>query len=74
MPDLQSWSSHWIPANLTGFGVGTLKASISEYLSSFEVRDIVVPVQGLFAQKLPQYKSEMGSIAFLHADRLVSRQ
>lgn len=60
------------PANLTGFGVGTLKAPITENLQSvcklLNVKDIVVPVKGLFAQTLPQYKSEIGSIALLHAD------
>ncbi|MCU0541346.1 MAG: class I SAM-dependent methyltransferase [Oscillatoriaceae cyanobacterium Prado104] len=61
-----------IPANLTNFGEGTLKASISEHLDKIcellQVRDIVVPVKGLFAQTLPQYKSAIGSIALLHAD------
>jgi predicted O-methyltransferase YrrM len=61
-----------IPANLTSFGEGTLKASISENLDKIckllQVRDIVVPVKGLFAQTLPKYKSAIGSIAFLHAD------
>ncbi len=61
-----------IPANLTGFGEGTLKAPISENLDKIcellQVRDIVVPVKGLFAQTLPKYKSAIGSIAFLHAD------
>jgi predicted O-linked N-acetylglucosamine transferase (SPINDLY family)/glycogen synthase/predicted O-methyltransferase YrrM len=61
-----------IPANLTGFGVGTLKAPIRENLDnicqSLNVRDIVVPVQGLFAQTLPQYQSDIGDIALLHAD------
>ncbi|MEH2377969.1 MAG: TylF/MycF/NovP-related O-methyltransferase [Nostoc sp.] len=61
-----------IPANLTGFGVGALKAPITENIESvcqlLKVKDIVVPVKGLFAQTLPQYKSEIGSIALLHAD------
>ncbi|UNU26490.1 class I SAM-dependent methyltransferase [Microcoleus vaginatus] len=61
-----------IPANLTGFGEGTLKASISENLDKIcellQVRDIVVPVKGLFAQTLPTHKLAIGSIAFLHAD------
>lgn len=61
-----------VAANETGFGVGTLKAPIAEniqLISQFlKVQDIVVPVKGLFAQTLPQYKSEIGSIAFLHAD------
>ncbi|MEG4418841.1 CmcI family methyltransferase [Microcoleus sp. LAD1_D5] len=61
-----------IPANLTDFGEGTLKASISENLDKIcellQVRDIVVPIKGLFAQTLPTYKLAIGSIAFLHAD------
>ncbi len=61
-----------IPANLTGFGEGTLKAPISENLDKIcellQVKDLVVPVKGLFAQTLPKYKSAIGNIAFLHAD------
>lgn len=61
-----------IPANLTGFGAGTLKAPMSENIEKIcehlQVRDIVIPVKGLFAQTLPEYKSEIGDIAFLHAD------
>lgn len=73
MPDPTEVDRHQgIPANQTGFGSGTLKAPISENLDKIcqllNVRDIVVPVQGLFAQTLPQYKSKIGSIAFLHAD------
>ncbi|MGB8690366.1 MAG: TylF/MycF/NovP-related O-methyltransferase [Microcoleus sp.] len=61
-----------IPANLTGFGEGTLRAPISENLDQIcellQVRDIVVPVKGLFMETLPEYQSVIGSIAFLHAD------
>jgi cephalosporin hydroxylase len=61
-----------IPANLTSFGEGTLKAPISENLDKIcellQVRHLVVPVKGLFVQTLPQYESVIGSIAFLHAD------
>ncbi|MGB3267261.1 MAG: TylF/MycF/NovP-related O-methyltransferase [Microcoleus sp.] len=61
-----------IPANLTDFGEGTLKAAISENLDKIcellQVSNIVIPVKGLFAQTLPKYKSAIGSIAFLHAD------
>ncbi|MBE8996982.1 class I SAM-dependent methyltransferase [Nostoc sp. LEGE 12447] len=61
-----------IPANETGFGVGTLKAPIGENIQAIcqllKVQDIVVPVKGLFANTLPQYKSEIGNIAFMHAD------
>ncbi|MEQ8752029.1 MAG: glycosyltransferase [Coleofasciculus sp. G1-WW12-02] len=61
-----------IPANLTGFGVGTLKAPIRENLDKIcqllNVRNIVIPVQGLFCETLPEYKSVISNIAFLHAD------
>lgn len=73
MPEPTEFDRHnGVAANLTGFGVGTLKAPIIENLDlickSLKVRDIVVPVQGLFAQTLPQYKLEIGDIALLHAD------
>ncbi|BBD57757.1 macrocin-O-methyltransferase domain-containing protein [Nostoc sp. HK-01] len=73
MPEPTEFDScNGTPANLTGYGVGTLKAPIAEYLESIcqrlNVQDIVVPVKGLFAETLPQYKSKIGSIAFLHAD------
>jgi len=61
-----------IPANETGFGVGTLKAPIAENIGRIcqllNVQDIVMPVKGLFAQTLPIYKSTIGDIALLHAD------
>ena len=61
-----------IPANLTGFGAGTLKAPIRENLEKIckllDIEDIVVPVPGLFSQTLPQYRSEIKGIALLHAD------
>ncbi|HEY9850038.1 MAG TPA: TylF/MycF/NovP-related O-methyltransferase [Leptolyngbyaceae cyanobacterium] len=61
-----------IPANDTGLGVGTLKASISEGLEqicqALDVKDIVVPVKGLFSETLPKYKAEINKIALLHAD------
>ncbi|NJL67423.1 MAG: glycosyltransferase [Microcoleus sp. SM1_3_4] len=60
--------SNGILANQTGFGAGTLEAPISENLDKISqllnVRDIVIPVKGLFAQTLPQYKSVIGNIAF----------
>lgn len=73
MPDPTDADLHdGIPANDTGLGSGTLKASIVDGLDivckSLDVRDIVVPVQGLFSDTLPQYKSEIGDIALLHAD------
>ncbi len=61
-----------IPANDTGFGVGTLAAPVSENLTkvceTLGVQDLVVPVVGLFAETLPQFRSQMGAIALLHAD------
>jgi len=73
MPEPTEFDRHnGVSANLTGFGVGTLKAPITENLDSIcqflKVKDIVVPVKGLFAQTLPQYKSEIDNIALLHAD------
>ncbi|MEG3857894.1 glycosyltransferase [Microcoleus sp. herbarium12] len=73
MPDPTEVDRHnGIPANETGWGAGTLKAPILENLDKIcellQVKDIVVPVQGLFAQTLPEYKSDIGRIAFLHAD------
>lgn len=61
-----------IPANLTGAGVGALKAPMAENIQlicqQLDIQDIVIPVKGLFAQTLPQYQSKIGTIAFLHAD------
>ncbi|NET60865.1 MAG: tetratricopeptide repeat protein [Symploca sp. SIO2E6] len=73
MPEPRDVDKHQgIPANDTGLGVGTLKAPILEGLAqicqTLEVRDLVVPVEGLFAQTLPQYQSEISNIALLHAD------
>lgn len=73
MPDPSAVDKHdGIPANDTGLGVGTLKASISEGLDrvceALDVKDIVVPVQGLFSETLPKYKAEIDNIALLHAD------
>jgi|GEM_PF-508071 len=73
MPEPRDMDRHQgIPANDTGLGVGTLKAPILEGLAqvcqALDVRDIVVPVQGLFAQTLPQHQSQVANIALLHAD------
>jgi predicted O-methyltransferase YrrM len=73
MPDPTEVDKHQgIPANDTGLGVGTLKAPILEGLDvvcqALDVRDIVVPVQGLFASTLPESKSKIAEIALLHAD------
>ncbi|NJL43038.1 MAG: hypothetical protein HC935_06180 [Pseudanabaena sp. SU_2_4] len=61
-----------VAANDTGFGVGTLKAPIDENLAKIcqilGVEAIAKPVQGLFADTLPNYKVEIGDIALLHAD------
>ncbi|UZQ55629.1 class I SAM-dependent methyltransferase [Trichothermofontia sichuanensis B231] len=60
------------PANQTGFGAGALKAPIAENIAKIcqilNVQDIVVPVQGLFAQTLPTYKFLIDKISLLHAD------
>lgn len=73
MPDPIEVDRHnGIAANDTGFGVGTLKAPIAENLAKIcqilDLTEIVVPVKGLFANTLPQYKAEIGTIALLHAD------
>jgi glycosyltransferase involved in cell wall biosynthesis/predicted O-methyltransferase YrrM len=73
MPEPSDFDRHnGIAANFTGFGVGTLKAPMAENIDaicqSLKVKDIVIPIKGLFAQTLPEYKSDLGSIAFLHAD------
>jgi len=73
MPEPTEADKHnGIPANLTDWGAGTLKAPLTENLDvicqSLNVGDIVIAVKGLFAQTLPASKSEIGSIALLHAD------
>jgi glycosyltransferase involved in cell wall biosynthesis/predicted O-methyltransferase YrrM len=73
MPEPTAIDRHQgIPANLTGFGAGTLKAPRAKYLNvickELGVTEIVVPVAGLFAQTLPRSQPEIADIAFLHAD------
>lgn len=73
MPEPTEADKHnGIPANLTDWGAGTLKAPLTENLDviceSLDVGDIVIAVKGLFAQTLPESKSQIGSIALLHAD------
>lgn len=73
MPEPTEADKHnGIPANLTPWGAGTLKAPLTDNLEvicqSLDVRDIVLPVKGLFAQTLPESKSAVGSISLLHAD------
>lgn len=73
MPEPSEADKHdGIPVNLTDWGAGTLKAPLTDNLDvicqSLDVRDIVMPVKGLFAQTLPESKSEIGNIALLHAD------
>jgi len=73
MPEPQEVDKHLgIPANLTGFGVGTLKAPVDLNLTvlcrQLNVSDVVTPVQGLFADTLPLRKDDIGPIALLHAD------
>lgn len=61
-----------VAANDTDYGVGTLKAPIAENIAKIcqilGVEAIVKPVQGLFADTLPNFKAEIGEIALLHAD------
>lgn len=61
-----------VPANDTGFGVGTLVAPMDEYLlvicDRLGVTDLVVPVQGLFGDTLPIYAPEIGKVTLLHAN------
>jgi hypothetical protein len=73
MPDPTEVDKHrGVPANQTNFGAGTLKAPIADYLDvvcrRLDVRDLIVPVQGLFAETLPIKKAEVADIALLHAD------
>ncbi|WP_244348714.1 class I SAM-dependent methyltransferase [Thermostichus vulcanus] len=73
MPDPTEVDRHQgIPANDTGFGVGTLPAPIAENLEqvceALGVWEWVIPVAGLFENTLPAYREEMGEIALLHAD------
>jgi len=73
MPDPTDVDKHrGVPANLTGFGAGTLKAPVKENLEEIcrqlNVGELVVPVKGLFADTLPKTKEEIGPIALLHAD------
>jgi glycosyltransferase involved in cell wall biosynthesis/predicted O-methyltransferase YrrM/SAM-dependent methyltransferase len=73
MPEPTDADKHQgIEANATGFGVGTLQAPIAENLAvvcaQLGVSDFVVPVMGLFADTLPQYRDEIDAIALLHAD------
>ena len=59
-------------ANDTPYGAGALAAPISENLEVISkelgVWDLIVPVQGLFANTLPAYRNQVGEIALLHAD------
>ncbi|MEN9262222.1 MAG: TylF/MycF/NovP-related O-methyltransferase [Thermostichus sp. HHBFW_bins_43] len=73
MPDPSDMDRHQgIPANDTGFGVGTLQAPIAENLEQvckdLGVWELVTPVAGLFEDTLPVYREEIGEIALLHAD------
>lgn len=73
MPDPSEVDRHeGIPANLTGFGAGTLPAPVSDYLDqicqTLGVTELVVPVSGLFAETLPPLRHKINGIALLHAD------
>ncbi|MDX2243334.1 MAG: TylF/MycF/NovP-related O-methyltransferase [Leptolyngbyaceae cyanobacterium bins.302] len=73
MPDPTEADRHdGVPANLTGFGAGTLQAPVQEYLYQIcqilGVSDIVIPIPGLFADTLPVLQLQIRAIALLHAD------
>ncbi len=73
MPEPTSFDTHQgVSANQTRFGAGTLKAPLEEGLDEIcrrlQVRDVVTPVPGWFADTLPKMKDEFGTIALLHAD------
>ncbi len=60
-----------VMANDTGWGTGTCAApmeSLREVCDKMGVFDLVKPVKGLFQDTLPQYKSKVGELAFLHLD------
>jgi len=60
-----------VPAAEVGVGEGALRAPL-DYLhhiaAQLEVTELIVPVEGLFADTLPQWRDEIGAIALLHAD------
>jgi predicted O-methyltransferase YrrM len=73
MPEPADVDKHQgIPANLTPFGAGTLKAPLAENLENvcrqLDVCNFIVPVKGLFADTLPKSKELIGPISLLHAD------
>jgi hypothetical protein len=73
MPEPTEFDRHnTIPANQTGFGAGTLKAPIQENLAQIcqilGVSDLVLPIQGLFADTLSVQRGSIDDIALLHAD------
>jgi O-methyltransferase len=58
-------------AEATGWGAGTCAApmdSLLELAGKLQVRELIQPVKGLFAETLPQHKQFIGPIALLHVD------
>ncbi len=60
-----------VAAESTGWGTGTCSApeeSVREICKKLEVLDIVKTVKGYFQDTLPEIRSSIGDIAFLHMD------
>lgn len=60
-----------IDAAATGWGKGTCAAEVTSLQTicrKLGVGDLVQPVKGLFADTLPSFKRQIGSIALLHMD------
>ncbi|PTX97456.1 macrocin O-methyltransferase [Verrucomicrobia bacterium LW23] len=72
MPAPRAEDTHQgVAAADTGWGEGTCAApmqSLRNICRELAVTDIVVPVQGFFADTLPATRAEMGELAFLHLD------
>ncbi len=72
MPNPSKEDTHkGVPAEKTGWGAGTCAAPVDnlvEICNRLGVMDFVKPVKGYFQQTLPNYKHEVGNIAFLHMD------
>jgi predicted O-methyltransferase YrrM len=60
-----------LTAHESGWGEGTCAApvgSVREACRLVGAEDVLVPVKGMFEETLPAQRSEISSIAFLHAD------
>ncbi len=72
MPEPGAVDTHrGIHAEATGWGTGTCSAPLESLLAlcaTLGVRDLLVPVQGLFEETLPARRTEIGPIALLHMD------